>query len=183
LTTPYEESVAGCVQTPIACNSTVQLDNSNYGIARETETADAVNCLTHATASGGDTVVPAVPPSPPTAPFEFVAGIDNPIPGTSGNDIMVSDSLVTLPVYDVGPPPPPAFASPPAPPGTVTIVGFVQLFLNPDGAATPGPGPNDGRVNTMIINMAGCGSGATGNPILGNGASPVAVRLVVSPPS
>ena len=33
-------------------------------------------------------------------------------------------------------------------------------------------------MNTKIINMAGCGTGAMGTPILGNGASPVAVRLV-----
>jgi hypothetical protein len=33
----------------------------------------------------------------------------------------------------------------------------------------------------MIINMAGCGTGSAAQPILGNGASPVAVRLI-SPP-
>jgi len=61
-------------------------------------------------------------------------------------------------------------------------VGFVQLFLNPDGVATPNFGANNGRVNTNIINMAGCGTGAAAvPPILGNGASPVAVRLI-SPP-
>ncbi|MGO9573087.1 MAG: pilus assembly protein TadG-related protein [Terriglobales bacterium] len=181
LTTPYEESVAGCVQTPIACNDTlVQIDNADYG-ARETETADAVNCLAHATTGGGDTVTPLPSPTPPTTPFEFVAGADNPIPGASGNDVMVSDSLVTVPVYDVGPPGPPPYPSPPEPPGTVTIVGFLQLFLSPNGAATANTGPDDGRVNTMIINMAGCGTSAAGNPILGNGASPVAVRLI-SPP-
>ena len=85
---------------------------------------------------------------------------------------MVSDSLVTVPVYDVGGPP---YL---APTGTVTVVGFVQLFLNRDGAATPNFGMNNGRVNTMIINMAGCGTGATGTPISGNGTSPVAVRLI-----
>jgi len=179
LTTPYEESIAGCVQTPIACNAQVQIDNTPFTtFARETEAADAVNCLTHATA-GADTVTSTAPPS---APFEFVAGAGNPIPGESGNDVMVSDSLVTVPVYDVGPPGPPPYPSPSLPPGTVTIVGFVQLFLNPDGVATPNFGANNGRVNTNIINMAGCGTGAAAvPPILGNGASPVAVRLI-SPP-
>jgi hypothetical protein len=37
------------------------------------------------------------------------------------------------------------------------------------------------QIPVTIINMAGCGTGATGTPILGNGASPVAVRLI-SPP-
>jgi hypothetical protein len=80
-------------------------------------------------------------------------------------------------VFDVGAAP----FNPPTSP--VQIVGFVQLFLNPNGVAAPGfPPPNRGKVNTTIINMAGCGiTGASGTPILGNGASPVAVRLI-SPP-
>jgi hypothetical protein len=186
LITAYEESIAGCVETPIACNSgpspgnpnPVNIDFFAYP-NRNRETARAVNCLTHATTGGGDTVTTTNPPTPPSTAFEFVAGIDNPIPGTSGNDVMVSDSLVTVPVYDVGSGPPPAPTNP------VQIIGFVQLFLNPDGLATPTFGPNRGQVNTTVINMVGCGipagGGATGQPILGNGASPVAVRLV-SPP-
>jgi hypothetical protein len=184
LTTAYEASIAGCIQTPIACNSSVLIDDSNY-IARDTETANAVNCLTHATAGKGDTVDA---PSPPAAPFEFIAGADNPVaavdPAFVGKEMMVSDSLVTVPVYDVGPlgpPGPPPYPAPPLPPGTVTIVGFVQLFLNPDGTATPNIGGDNGRVNTTVINLAGCGIGAAGQPIFGNGASPVAVRLI-SPP-
>jgi Flp pilus assembly protein TadG len=172
LTTPYEESVAGCIQTVLACNSTgVNIDFSNYGTNRNRETTEAVNCLTHAK-DGGDVVASTAPPS---APFEFVAGAGNPIPGASGNDVMVSDSLVTVPVYDSG-----TDQNPPT--GPVTIVGFVQLFLNPNGQPTPAFGPNRGLVNTTIINMTGCGT-STGAPaaILGNGASPVAVRLI-SPP-
>ena len=80
---------------------------------------------------------------------------------------MVSDSLVTVPVFD---------SSGGAVP-TVQIIGFVQLFLNPDGIATPA----GGSVNTTVVNMAGCGTGAAGTAILGNGASPVAVRLISSP--
>jgi hypothetical protein len=82
---------------------------------------------------------------------------------------MVSDSLVTVPVFDVGPGP--AFSVPPNP---VQIVGFVQLFLSPLGTVTP----ISGNMKTTVINMAGCGAGFIGTPILGNGASPVAVRLI-----
>ncbi len=172
--TPYEVSVAGCIQTPIACGSyvgsnfAVSIDNSDYG-NRNIETADAVNCLTNSTTNQGDSIDPtSVPP-----PFEFLAGGANPIPGLSGKDVMVSDSLVTVPVFDVGAPP--TFPAPPAPPGTVQIVGFVQLFLSPDGSATL----NNGRVSATIINMAGCGVGWNHDPpILGNGASPVTVRLI-----
>jgi hypothetical protein len=80
---------------------------------------------------------------------------------------MVSSSLVTVPVFDTA-----SFA---VGSNTVTIIGFVQLFLNPDGAPTPA---TTGNVNATIINMAGCGTNATGKQILGNGASPVAVRLI-----
>jgi Flp pilus assembly protein TadG len=168
--TPYQESIAGCVQTPISCNSTAKIDVNNYP-NRNTETADAVNCLTHTTANKGDTVT-TNPTPPPAAPFEFVAGDDNPVavvdPTLSGKDVMVSDSLVTVPVFDVG-----TFSCTAAP-CSAGIIGFVQLFLNPAGTATP----PSGSVSTTVINIAGCGTGATGTPVFGNGASPVAVRLI-----
>lgn len=170
MTTLYEESIAGCIETPIACNSRANIDTSNYA-GRRTQTALAVNCLTHAQGDLGDQVDFTNTPSPP---FQFLAGNNNPIPGLAGNDVMVSDSLVTVPVFDVGAGPPPF--NPPTNP--VQIVGFVQLFLNPDGHAAPSSGGNRGQVKTTVINMAGCGIGWTATPILGNGASPVAVRLI-----
>jgi hypothetical protein len=60
----------------------------------------------------------------------------------------------------------------------VTIIGFVQLFLSPDGIAVPVTGPNTGHIKTTVVNLVGCGTNATGQPILGNGASPVPVRLI-----
>jgi hypothetical protein len=175
--TPYQESIAGCIQTPISCNSTVNIDTSNYG-ARNTETADAVNCLTHATNNRGDTVLPY----PPVAPFQFVAGDDDPVVLSgalnAGADIMVSDSLVTVPVFNVQAGSGLPCGGAPCP---VQIIGFVQLFLNPQGTAAPDSGVNNGNVSTTVINLAGCGIGANGTPIYGNGASPVAVRLI-SPP-
>ena len=106
---------------------------------------------------------------PPTSPFEFLAGANNPI--AAGNDVMVSDSLVTVPVFD----------SSGGAVNPVTIIGFVQLFMNPEGNEAPLGGLYGGTLKTTVINMAGCGTAAAGNPILGNGASPVAVRLI-SPP-
>jgi hypothetical protein len=174
LTTAYQEGVAGCVQTPIACNGTAIIDTSDYA-NRETETSHAVNCLTHAAANEGDKVdlTAAAAPSPP---FQFLAGADNPVAvvdtSLAGKDVMVSDSLVTVPVFDSGDGTLP-------PPSPVQIVGFVQLFLNPDGDHTPNTGPNVGHPKTTVINLVGCGTGiAATQPILGNGASPVAVRLI-----
>ncbi len=161
LTKPYQESVAGCIQTPISCNSQVNIDTSIYD-TRNAETAAAVTCLTHAAADKGDKVDLTGGPNPP---FQFLAGDDNPIAGLAGNDVMVSDSLVTVPVFNSGGA---------APTNPVTIIGFVQLFLAPQGLVTP----PSGHMRTTVINLAGCGTNATGTAILGNGASPVAVRLI-----
>ncbi len=169
--TNYEASIAGCIQMPISCNSNdVNIDISDY-IGRNTQTADAVNCLTNAI-DGADTVTTTAPPN---APFEFVAGSGSPAavanPALIGQYVMVSDSLVTVPVFNS--------VTGTSPTNPVTIIGFLQLFLNPDGNLTPASGPNNGHVKTTVINLVGCGTQSTGTPIiLGNGASPVAVRLI-----
>jgi hypothetical protein len=173
---PYQLSIAGCVQTPISCNTTVSVDVIPDA-ARDTETRPAVDSLTHSTGNGGDSVDTAVTTPPGgTDPFQFLAGTENPVVLSGAlaaeTDVMVSDSLVTVPVIDT--------TTPSVWPGaypTVQIIGFVQLFLNPTGAQAP----VNGHIHTQVINLVGCGDGtgsATGNPILGNGAAPVAVRLI-----
>jgi len=168
----YQLSIAGCVQKPIACNSTVTVDLT-YDATRNDDTADPVNGMTHASTRGADSVDTAS--SPP--PFTFLAGADNPVvlSGALGEvtPIMVSDSLVTVPVINADGTSglPPSFPS-------VQIIGFVQLFLNPYGVASPA----NGHIRTQVINLVGCGTSMALTPtILGNGASPVAVRLI-SPP-
>jgi hypothetical protein len=134
--------------------------------------------------SFGPQNVDQIDPSFLVAPFEFLAGANNPVTASIGNDVVVSSSLVTIPVFDVGPPT--ALVPPPAPPGTLQIVGFLQLFLNADGnpAKNNGSGNSgNGRIQTQVINMVGCGTGWTGAPIMGNGSSPVTVRLIAPPTS
>jgi len=168
LVSPYQESIAGCIQTPIACNSQANIDISSNP-TRNAETSDAVTCLTHAQNNNGDKYDNAGGAGPP---FQFIAGDDNPVPGIAGNNVMVSDSLVTVPVFDVA-----SGATPPTPPNPVTIIGFLQLFLNPGGNATTNGAV--GSMRTKVINLVGCGTNPMGaQPILGNGASPVAVRLI-----
>ena len=164
---PYQLSIAGCVTTPIACNGTIDLDTSNY-ILRNTQTAAAVNCLAHSENDQGDTVAA----NPPGQAFQFSGGGDNPIPAVASQNVTVSDALVTVPVYQ-------GSNVNVVPPTTVQIIGFVQMFLNPDGMHA-GDG-NPPRIRTQIVNLVGCGTNSTGEPIFGNGASPVAVRLVSSP--
>jgi len=172
LPNPYQQSIAGCVQTSISCNSTATVSYQWTGADFNT-TADAVNCLTHSSNNEGDQLTST---NPPTGPFQFIAGADNPLVQdgaiAAGTEIMVSDSLVTVPVFD-------NTSSPFIGPNTqVQIIGFVQLFLNPSGTASP---PGTDTVPATVVNLAGCGYNATGTPILGNGASPVAVRLITPP--
>jgi hypothetical protein len=165
LSSPYQESVAGCIQTPISCNSTANIDLSSNP-AQNTDTLNAVNCLTHTQSGKGDRYDNAGGQGPP---FQFIAGDDNPVSGAAGHVVMVSDSIVTVPVFDI--------ADGATPGAQVTIIGFLQLFLNPNGNETP-PGTAPGSTRSKVINAVGCGTSGTGQAILGNGASPVAVRLI-----
>lgn len=181
--TNYQLSIAGCVQTPVSCNATVSVDTNPYP-TRDAEARTAVNTLTNSSADEGDSVDTTAGTLPPNGsyPFQFLAGVDNPIVQsgalTSGTAVMLSDSLVTVPVIDT------TTAWPPAAYPQVQIIGFVQLFLNPIGQAVPGTN----HIHTRVINLVGCGDAVGGVPavppasaILGNGASPVAVRLISAP--
>ena len=170
---PYQESISGCVQTPIVCGSTVNLEASHQGLRNDTD--NAINCLTNAltgTALDADSVNLASGP-PNGVPFQFLAGAQNPLvqAGTISPSagVLVSDSVATIPIYNS------AAATPPT---TVTVIGFLQLFLNSTGTQTS---PGSGQTITTVVNIAGCGTTATGQPILGNGASPVPVRLIAGP--
>lgn len=178
-TNAVQYSIAGCEQTPIACGSTVDIEKV-HGSLRD-QTAEAVNCLIHAsiTSNTADSVDPASGLiGGPDLPFHFLSGSENPLVDggtiTANTDVMVSNSIVTVPIYDDG-----SLKNVPVPP--VPIIGFVQVFLSPNGAAVPTNLPNIGSMNAMVINIAGCGINATGQPILGNGASPVPVRLITQP--
>jgi len=171
----YQMSVAGCVQTPITCGTTVDL---NQAPDTNLQSAEAANCLTHSTAGvagDGDSVY-QTPYGGSGEPFQFLGGANNPVSGAVGNQILVSDSLVTVPVYDN--------SGVTGAPGNrpVTVIGFVQLFLNPDGTGAPITGPTAGHINTTIVNLVGCGTSASGPPyVYGNGPSAVPVRLITPP--
>ncbi len=177
----YQLAVAGCVQTPISCGTSSPINNSSVNIdtityvpnngTRDADTVAATECLIHFTSPGDSD---SIDPATRRPPLQFVAGNQNPIASAVGKEVMVSDSLVTIPVINNPPPNQPT--------NPVTVIGFLQVFLNPHSLAMPLlPPAGANQIPATIINMAGCGTSATGQPILGNGASPVAVRLI-SPP-
>ncbi len=196
--TNYQLAAAGCVPEPIACgrNQTFNVDTGAYAPKnrnRDEDTVEAAECLIHYNGALSDTdsmspntneTIPPLPqPQSLTPPFEFVAGNQNPLTTAQTQDVLVSDSLVTIPVYDTrvntGPPPPGP------PPGQVDVIGFLQVFLNPQSdvivpaiGATP---LQTYQLKATIINMVGCGTFATGTPVYGNGPSAVPVRLITPP--
>ena len=91
-------------------------------------------------------------------------------------NISRSDSIVTIPIYH-------RVGGPNLCPGgctqTATIVGFLQLGItqNVPNANPPGAAAN-GKIEGVIMNVAGCNTGA-GNPVVsGGGVSPIPVRLI-----
>jgi hypothetical protein len=164
----YQLAVAGCVRRPIRCgaNANIDIDVNAYPAApgRDLDTFQAASCLIHYNGATGDSDSASAAP-----PFQFRAGKQNRVANAVGNnDVLVSDSLVTIPVINT--------TADQNPNTTVGVIGFLQVFVNPTGDLMPGP-----SIPVKIINLAGCGTNASGQPILGNGASPVAVRLI-SPP-
>jgi hypothetical protein len=58
----------------------------------------------------------------------------------------------------------------------VTIVGFLQVFINSVDTAT------SGYVNVTVLNVAGCGENVPSSGVTYiNGTSPVPVRLITPP--
>jgi hypothetical protein len=170
----FQNSVIGCVQTPISCGGPANIESTHGNLRNDTE--NAVNCLTHASNNAADSIDPASGPHL-ALPFQFLTGGDDPLvvagSVTTGKDVMVSSSIVNVPIYDSS-----GGGSPTSP---VTIIGFVQLFLNPNGNAAPATVGGTTGILTRVINIAGCGN-ATGPPsIVGNGSSAVPVRLITAP--
>ena len=167
----YQLAIAGCVERPIACGAapTINIDTNPcafHTTDRDGDTVEAGKCLIHDKGVIGDS--DSIDPTWSSGePFQFLAGNANPVANAVGKEVSISDSLVTVPVFDSS-----GGVNP-----TVTVIGFLQLFLNHQGVVLPPPAPG-AQIPATIINMAGCGAGATGQPILGNSSSPVAVRLV-----
>jgi hypothetical protein len=87
----------------------------------------------------------------------------------AANAIMdTSDSIITVPLFDV-----PSGKMPPN--NQVTIVGFLQLFVQ--DVNPPGLGPSD--IDAIVVNVIGCGTNtASGTAVSGGGVSPIPVRLI-----
>jgi Flp pilus assembly protein TadG len=156
----YQEAIGGCDQTTTYQCGTLNGARADLTISPGTSTGDtstATQCLIHQSA-GSDTLDPTI------FPFQINAGAGNPVI-TSG---LVSDSssIVTVPIFDS------SVQLPPGSQPTVTIIGFLQVFIDSVDLGT-------GNINMHILNVAGCGNSAINTAV--NGSSPVPVRLITSP--
>ena len=164
----FQTAIVGCDQnTAYACGaaggSQADLTENPVNPAGATgDTATAVACLTNSTV-GADSLDTSA------FPFQIRAGSGNPLVHNGvvfGSDIITtSNSIVTVPIYD-------GAALPAVNQPTVTIVGFLQVFI--DHVDT------FGNVNVWVLNVAGCSNLAAGNPTVA-GTSPVPVRLITPP--
>jgi hypothetical protein len=134
-------------------------------------TAIGAECLIHATGPGTgpqqDTLNPLLWPN---APMQITGGTCSVSPAQL---VANSSSVATIPVIDTAQPLR-ASGQP------LTIVGFLQAFIN---QVDPGGGrgaPPAGSVNITVLNIAGCSStNNNANPVVGgSGTSPVPVRLI-----
>jgi Putative Flp pilus-assembly TadE/G-like len=175
-TVNYAEAIAGCDQhTVYQCGvvggNTVDLsENPALG-----DTTNGVQCLTHqgntnskyiVTATGQDTLQPFAT-TPLNYPFQIQAGTNNPISGASGNLVTSSTSIVSLPIYDN------TTAINATSTTTVTVIGFLQVFVNYVDA--------NGSMNVTVMNVAGCGNAVPSAAPSLTGTSPVPVRLITPP--
>jgi hypothetical protein len=156
---------------------TLQTGGGGFGV----KTNEGMQCLIHARNQGPsldqDQLLANGGAPNGSAPITISGGNFNPNPLLQGvTSISRSDSIVTIPIYHQA-------AGPNLCPGgctqTATIVGFLQLGITQNVPNPNPPGaPADGKIEGVIMNVAGCNSGA-GNPaVSGGGVSSIPVRLI-----
>ena len=146
-------------------------DNINPGPAPgNNATSLGGQCLIHASNEGaGQGQDTLTEPSPIfSAPYQ--------IKQQSGTLVTTSNSIATIPIIDTKPLP---FGG-----GSVTVVGFLQAFINQVDPFSGVIGtPPEGSINITVLNIAGCSS--ANNPVTpivgGSGTSPIPVRLITPP--
>jgi hypothetical protein len=161
-----EQSIECCDFNAYRCggttpNATVDTIATSRNVRREAD--NGLQCLINASGSGpgqGQDVLDAS--NFPNGPMQITASSGP----QSGNLVTTSRSIATFPVFDN------TAAVPPG--GSVTVVGFIQGFINYE----VGIG-NSTQVNLTILNVAGCGnSPGAGAAVSGGGYSVIPVRLI-----
>jgi len=179
----FEKSTECCDGTPFdfkqcgASTASATWDSSVDPSGPQGPAQNGLQCLIHTTSNGQpppgaaqqdvlDVTSFSTSSGPPKiSPGSFSQGRYN---NTAGL-IDTSDSIITVPLFHV-----PATISANS---QLTIVGFLQLFVNYVKPLVPGPSKPD--MDTYIVNVIGCGNSAASGPaVSGGGVSPIPVRLI-----
>lgn len=169
----YHDNIACSSTSQFSCGQTVGAGQAVFVAGGSPVLTDqGTQCLIHASGQGLGLGQDVLTPSGVAPPVTIAGGNNNPNPALQGpTNISRSDSVVTVPIYhsvtNVNLCPGGTCT------GTGTIIGFLQLGITQNPA-----GGGGGRVEAVIMNVAGCNPGAGGTPISGGGVSPIPVRLI-----
>jgi Flp pilus assembly protein TadG len=170
----FQNDIECCNPTPLSCgtsSNTVTVDASVYPEGGSIPARSGTECLIHQSGGNGQDILNEnVLPGPLNYPLEIQAGNNHPLPALQNKYVSTSDSLVTVPVYEPTPGPPPTAGTP------VQVIGFLQLFISQ--VFPGGGGKKAGEIEVTVVNVSGCGSSATGSPVYSAGVSSVPVRLI-----
>jgi hypothetical protein len=160
----YQSSIQCYDATPYQCGlNATSWDNTVIPGGAAGPTQLGVECLTqHPEGTPSDFLDASLWPAGPMQ-IKPQSG-----PQTSA-DVSTSSSVVTFPIIDDSLPIN-------ANGGPVTVIGFMQAFIQPTSA--------NGSLIVVVLNIAGCSDTPSGapSPIIGGmGTSPVAVRLITWP--
>lgn len=171
----FEEGTACCNSASYSCggnatnaiwDSTVNPQHNGAASVAATATECLIHASTTGAAQGQDTLDY---PSPwPSGPPQVTAGTANPM---NNQVVTTSSSIVTLPILSSG-------SKVPNNTGLVTVVGFLQAFVN-----NVAEGTHAGEINITVLNIVGCSQTPNANAAVvgGNGASAIPVRLITPP--
>jgi Putative Flp pilus-assembly TadE/G-like len=167
----YRYNIECCNHNTIVCGQQVIQPITGNMVG---PTEQGVDCLIH---QGGTKSSPTGMDAFDPTSWAITAGSANPY-GLSGA-ITTSDSVVTIPVYD-GTVLCPGSSCPST--TTVTIIGFIQLFVRYED------GSNQGNVYSYVMNVSSCAGGSggggggsgggSGGTISSGGSSPIPIRLI-----
>jgi hypothetical protein len=165
-TDDFQNAMAGCDESTQYQCGTANGATANLTTDPGPDMTAAVQCLTNMP-TGNDTLNTGN-----GYPYTIIAGSSNPLAPTN-QIITSSNSIMTIPIYDDwngtrrGPPVALVGQNP-----TVTIVGFLQVFVAQPLAGSP---PNS--LYVTVLNVAGCGDRAS-TTASALGSSPVPIRLI-----
>jgi len=159
----------------IGPGQTVTVDTNSAAVIKNT-TIEGTECLIHADTTGLGVGEDTINPTLVGARVTITGGYNNPNPALrTGSYISRSDSVVTIPVYElvgVG-----TNLCPTGVPctGTGKVVGFLQLGIQDVDV--------NGRIDAVILTAAGAnpantGTCSSGTAICGGRVSPIPVRLI-----